>query len=184
MDRHAARFGKNRRRSHHGVVVQHRLTHAHEHDASDGKFGVGLDLDHLVHHFPRGEVSPEAHPAGGAECAAQRATDLRADAHDVLPVVGPVHDRDTHGLEQVTVLATEQVLGETVRRRNGLLDPLEIRDVRQFPDAIKDRGGKAGLRVGPFAAAQDRGLNLARRARLQTGLRQGRAQALRGEILQ
>ena len=74
-------------RPHHALVVEQRLAHAHEDDAAHRMRRVGADLHHLIDDLPRRQVAAKAHAARGAEDAAHRAADLRADADDVLLVL-------------------------------------------------------------------------------------------------
>ena len=43
----------------HAIVVQHRLTHAHEHYPADRLRRIGLNLDYLIDDFPGGQIRGE-----------------------------------------------------------------------------------------------------------------------------
>jgi len=88
--------------------------------------GVGLNLDHLVDDFPCGQIAAEAHPARGAESAAHRAAHLGTDANHVLEVFGPVQQGNADRLERFRAVAAKCVLGESVLRRDDLLQQRQV----------------------------------------------------------
>ena len=88
-----------------GVEVQQRLAHAHHHHVAEPLLPAGpeqpLELQHLLEDFAGGEVADHAVDARGAEHAAHRAADLRADADGaVLLVVAEQHALDPLGVVQ------------------------------------------------------------------------------------
>ena len=82
-----------------GLPVHHRLAHAHEHDVRDGDRRIEqAHLAHLTGDLERGEVAAEAHRAGRAKRALQRASGLRRDAQRHAIALG---NRD--GLDRLAV---------------------------------------------------------------------------------
>ena len=72
---------EDRQRGVHRRPVEQRLPHAHEDDVGRQVRRIAKhDLPHLARDLEGGQVSPEAHPAGGAERALERAAGLRGDA--------------------------------------------------------------------------------------------------------
>ena len=124
----------------HAVVVEHWFAHAHENDAAHGIGRVGLNFDHLVDDFPRGQIAAEPHPAGGAKRAAHCAAHLRADAHHILEVVRPVQERNADRLERFGSITTKQILGEPVLRRDRLVDQRQVRNGRQAANFVQQFG--------------------------------------------
>ena len=104
------------------VVVEERLPHPHEHDAPHRMLGVGGDLDDLIDNFPGLQVAAKAQPRRGAERAAQRAADLRADADDVFAILRPVQQRDADRFKRLGSGAAEEVFREAVRGRRRDLE--------------------------------------------------------------
>ena len=98
----------------HLVVVVERLAHAHQHDVGDPA-AVAPRLarrpQQLLEDLAAGEVAAEAHGAGGAERARQRAARLRRDA-DRAPVAVP----HQHRLDREPVQRAEPRLHRLVGR--------------------------------------------------------------------
>ena len=117
---------------------------------------VGLDLDHLIDDFPGGQVAAKTHAARRAELAGHRTTDLATDADHVLGIFRAVQQRDADGFKGIRPLAAEEILGESVLRRNDLVDERQMRNGRPLPDPIEDAAGYAGHEGRIFALA-DRG---------------------------
>jgi hypothetical protein len=88
----------------HGVVVEERLAHPHEHEVVDRLDAA--EVQHLVEDLPRGQVAAEAHRARGAEGAGEGAAGLRGDAHRPAAVAVP----HQHGLDRMAVDGAEQRL--------------------------------------------------------------------------
>ena len=82
---------------------------------------IRRDADDRIDHFPGRQVAHKTHPPGGAEGAAQRASDLRAQADDKLLFPGPVHQRNRHRLERFRSVALEEILGESIPRGDDLV---------------------------------------------------------------
>ena len=61
----------------------------------------------LGHDLTGAQVALETGLSRGAEHAAHRAADLRADADDVLLIAGPVEQRNADGLERLWPIALE-----------------------------------------------------------------------------
>ena len=78
----------------HGVEVHHRLAHAHEHGVVDGPGAA--EVQRLVEDLRGGQVASEAHLAGGAEAAGERAARLRGQAQRA-PAVAVAHQHRLHG---------------------------------------------------------------------------------------
>jgi hypothetical protein len=91
-----------------GVEVHERLAHAHEHGVVD-RLGAP-EVQRLVEDLRGGEVAPEPHLAGGAECARQRAAALRGQAQRAA-VVAVAHE---HRLDRPAVVGAEQRLDGAV----------------------------------------------------------------------
>ena len=94
----------------HGVEVQHRLAHAHEHAVVDRLHAA--EVKRLVEDLRGAQVAREAHCAGGAERARQRAARLRGHA-DRAPAVAVAHQ---HRLQRPPVGGREQRLDRAVAR--------------------------------------------------------------------
>ena len=94
------------------LPVHERLAHAHEHDVRrDERRVEQRELAHLSGDLERREVAREAHRAGRAERALQRAPRLRRDAERQAVAVG---DRD--GLDRLAVGEPEEELLRAVAR--------------------------------------------------------------------
>ena len=133
----------------HGVVVAHRLAHAHEHDVaqaalSPGHFAVAHHLGghtHLFDYFTGGHVTGQAKLAGGAERAAHAAADLRGDAQRGAGRVSHKHRFDEGAVEQLPqgldggafVRHLAGHLGDELReKRGGGLAALGCRKISEF----------------------------------------------------
>ena len=171
-DGHAGRFRENPRRLDHAVVVEHRFAHAHENDAAHRIGRVGLNLDHLVDDFPRGQIAAEPHPAGGTKRAPHRAAHLRTDAHHIFKVIRPVQERNADRLERFGSIAAKKIFGKPVLRRDRLVDQRQVRNGRQAANLVQQFGGDAFIGRRKRAASHGRRMNLPRLTRRQADARQ------------
>ena len=129
------------------LEVQHRLAHAHEDAVVDGLDAA--EVQRLVEDLGGGEVAPEAHRAGRAERAGERAAGLGGDADRAAPVA-VAHQ---HRLDRVAVVGAEERLDRPVLRLGlcsedievELADNLRVRivkstlmDVRSKGEPVKD----------------------------------------------
>ncbi len=83
-------------------IVQ-RFAHAHDHDVADPAAVFAAGDDHLVNDFRWTQVADKALPASGAEDAANRATDLGADAGG-----RPAWGADQDAFNGIAVVEAEQ----------------------------------------------------------------------------
>jgi hypothetical protein len=103
---------ENGERGVHRLPVHERLAHAHEHDVRHRHGRVEQPhLAHLPGNLVHGQIAREAHGAGGAEGAAQRAARLRRDAQRHPVAVG-----DGHRLDGLAVAQPEEEFLGAVRR--------------------------------------------------------------------
>jgi hypothetical protein len=139
----------------HRVDVHQRLAHPHEDEVVDRLHAA--EVQRLVEDLRRGQVASEAHLAGRAEGAGQRAAGLRGDA-DRAPTVGVAHQ---DGLDGTAVAGAKQRLDGSVSRV-GLAGELERRE----RDPLRELGAQPGRQVGHLGvgarAARRPGPGLAR----------------------
>ena len=140
------RSGRRRAAASTGVDVQHRLAHPHEDGMVDRL--EPAEVQRLVDDLPLAQVAAEAHLAGGAERARERAARLRRDAHRPPPVA-VAHQ---HRLDRMTVDGVEQRLDRAVAR---------VRLVHELERGERNAARRAARRV---AAGQVRHLVERRRA--------------------
>ena len=126
----------------HRVPVEQRLAHAHEHDVGGLVVGTAQDdLPHLTRDLERREVPPVAHPAGGAEGAAQGAPGLGADAERPAAAA-----RNQYRFDGFAVRQPPEVLPGTV---GGLLDDLGLETgqgmlpLQRLPELQRQLGGRS-----------------------------------------
>ncbi len=147
-NRHPTRFGQNRDRRHHRVVVQQRLAHAHEDHSANRMRGIGLELNDLIHDFPRGQVATKTHPARGAKGAPHGAAHLGTHTGHILEVIRPVQERNADSLKLSSSSALKQILGEAVLRRDDFLRQRQMGNFRQAEQLLPQPGGKVASRSG------------------------------------
>ena len=116
-----AEIGEAARRLQDVVDVEHRLAHAHEHDVVDRLDAA--EVERLVEDFRGGQVPAEAHLAGRAERARERAAGLGRETDRPAPVSVAHQD----GLDQLAVGGVEERLQRPVARLRLALD-LERRE--------------------------------------------------------
>jgi hypothetical protein len=137
------------RRLDHGVEVEHRLAHSHEHGVV-GRLD-SAEVERLVEDLGRRQVPPEPHLSGGAERAGQRAARLGREAERPAPVA-VAHQ---HGLDGMALVRAEQRLDGPVPRLR-LLRELEGRErhvarelVAQSPWEVRHPLVAVGPACGP-----------------------------------
>ena len=134
--------GSRRHASEHRVEVHHRLAHAHEDRVGD--LGGAAEVQRLVEDLPGGEVAAEAHRAGGAERARQRASRLRAEAYRAAPVA-VAHQ---HRLDRQPVVGAEERLDRAVARAC-----LALEHERRERDALCELRAQRRRQVGHLVVA-------------------------------
>ena len=96
-----AQVGQPLARGQHGVEVHQRLAHPHEDGVVDRL--EAAEVKRLVEDLRLGEVAPEAHAAGRAEGARERAARLAREAEGPATVAIPHEDR----LDGLAVVCSE-----------------------------------------------------------------------------
>lgn len=144
----AAVVGEDVEGVHDGVVVMHRLAHAHHDHVAE--FSVGkiaredaADVEDLGDDFAGAEVADEAHLPGGAEDAAHGAAGLGADADGVATVV--THEDGFDGLavaEFEEEFAGEAVAAADVFDDGGLIEEPRFPFADVFFDPTLERRGE------------------------------------------
>ena len=132
--------GSRARGGEHGVHVEARLAHAHEHEVVHRLDAA--EVQHLVEDLGRGQVAPEAHRARGAERARQRAAGLRGDA-DGAAAVAVAHQ---HGLDRPAVARAEQRLDRAVARVRLVGELPASRTARARSSCARSARGQVGHR--------------------------------------
>ena len=101
-----------------------------------------------------------------------------------LRIFRPVQERNANGLERLGAVAAKQILGESILRRDNLVQQGQVRNDRQPADLVKHGGGDALGRRRKLAAPHGRRMNLPRLSRRHADVRQAGVQLFGSAVCQ